>query len=269
MEHKNYLQQVRVQNPLIHCITNYVTVNDCANVLLACGASPVMADDSREVEEITALSAGLYLNIGTLHQRSIESMVLAGKKAQAMGKPIVLDPVGAGASTLRTQTATMLIEQVAPTVLRGNLSEVKALAGQAGQTRGVDVSSADTATEQNLPQVVAFAKTCAEKMNTVVAITGAIDIVADSKHAIVLRGGHAMMGKVTGTGCMLGALVTACVAANTHDVLHATATAVCMMGMCGQHAHARLTAQDGNATYRQYLIDAVYHATDDMLERQA
>ena len=130
------LENVRGKCPLIHNITNYVTVNDCANMVLACSASPIMADDAAEVEEITAICGGLNINIGTLNSRTVTSMLLAGKKANQLGHPVVLDPVGAGASKLRTDTAFRLLREVKFTVIRGNISEVKTLASGAGTTKG-------------------------------------------------------------------------------------------------------------------------------------
>lgn len=177
------LENVRGKCPLIHNITNYVTVNDCANIVLACGASPIMSDDQSEIEEITTICGGLNINIGTLNKRTIESMFLAGKRANALSHPVVLDPVGAGASKLRTETAQKLLEEVKFTVIRGNISEVKTLASGSGTTKGVDADVADKVSEENLDSAVAFAKAFAEKTRAVIAITGAIDIVADGKKA--------------------------------------------------------------------------------------
>jgi hydroxyethylthiazole kinase len=255
--------------PLIHNITNYVTVNDCANILLACGASPIMADDIAEVEEITTLCAGLNINIGTLNSRTIPAMFAAGKKARELGHPVVLDPVGAGASTLRTQTACRLLQEVGITVIRGNISEVKTLALGSGTTKGVDANLADVITEDSLLDAVKFAKSYAEKMNVLVVITGAIDIITDGARAICVRNGDPMMQRVTGMGCQLSALVTACVAANPDMVMEAAAAAVCAMGLCGEKALARMTAQDGNSAFRSYLIDAIYNLTGEELEREA
>ena len=192
------LENVRGKCPLIHNITNYVTVNDCANIVLACGASPIMSDDQSEVEEITTICGGLNINIGTLNKRTIESMFLAGKCANALSHPVVLDPVGAGASKLRTETAQKLLEEVKFTVIRGNISEVKTLASGSGTTKGVDADVADKVSEENLDSAVAFAKAFAEKTDAVVAITGAIDIVADGKKAYCIRNGHPMMSSITG-----------------------------------------------------------------------
>ncbi len=266
---KTYLQNVRERKPLIHNITNYVTVNDCANIVLACSASPIMADDKDEVEEITTICGGLNINIGTLNSRTIQSMLLAGKKANELGHPVLLDPVGAGASALRTNTAKQLLEEVHFTVVRGNISEIKTLAGASAATQGVDANVDDAVTEENLDQAVAFAKAFAASVNSVVAITGAIDIVCDAEKAYVIRNGHPAMSAITGTGCQLSALTTAYITANPEDVLGATAAAVCSMGLAGEIAHARLSELDGNSTYRNYIIDAIYNMTPEQLEEGA
>ena len=247
-------ENVRSTCPLIHNITNYVTVNDCANMVLACGASPIMADDAAEVEDITTICGGLNINIGTLNSRTITSMLLAGKKANALGHPVVLDPVGAGASRLRTDTAYRLLRDVKFAVIRGNISEIKTLASGAGTTKGVDADVADKVTEEN---------------GAVIAITGAIDIVADAQKAYVIRNGNPMMSSITGTGCQLSALTAAFVTANPGHPLEAAAAAVCAMGLAGEIAHKRLTPQDGNATYRSYIIDAIYNMTPEQLEEGA
>lgn len=266
---RTMLENVRKTCPLIHNITNYVTVNDCANILLACGGSPIMADDAEEVEEITTICGGLNINIGTLNQRTIPSMHKAGKKANELGHPVVLDPVGAGASVLRTKTAQELVEDVKFTVIRGNISEIKTLALGTGTTKGVDADIADQVTEENLPQAVEFAKTFAKKTGAVIAITGAIDIVADSEKAYCIHNGHPMMSMITGTGCQLSAITAAYVTANKETPLEAAAAAVCVMGICGEKAHERLGKQGGNASYRNYIIDAVCNLTGEELEKCA
>lgn len=268
MLHK-MLENVRKTCPLIHNITNYVTVNDCANMVLACGASPIMADDKDEVEDITAVCAGLNINIGTLNSRTVASMLLAGKRANQLGHPVVLDPVGAGASKLRTETAMRLVNEIRFSVIRGNISEIKTLASGSGTTKGVDADVADSVTEETLEDVVAFAKTFAEKTGAVIAITGAIDIVADGKKAYCIRNGHPMMSSVTGTGCQLSAMTAAFVTANPLHPLEAAAAAVSAMGLAGEIAHGRLSKQDGSATYRNYIIDAIYNMTPEVLEKGA
>lgn len=263
------LENVRKNCPLIHNITNYVTVNDCANVVLACGASPIMADDKEEVAEITTICAGLNLNIGTLNSRTIEAMLIAGKRANELNHPVVLDPVGAGASKLRTETALKLLKEVRVSVIRGNISEIKTLALGSATTKGVDADVADKVTEENLDEMLAFAKAFAKKTGAIIAITGAIDIVADGEKAYCIRNGHPMMSSVTGTGCQLSAMTTAFITANPTQMLEATAAAVCMMGYAGEIAYHRLGEMDGNATYRNYVIDAIYHMTPDSLEKGA
>ena len=263
---RNLFANVRAKSPLVHNITNYVTVNDCANIVLACGASPIMADDAAEVEDITSLCAGLNLNIGTLNSRTIPSMLLAGHTANRLGRPVVLDPVGAGASHLRTETALRLLREVKFTVIRGNISEIRTLAAGSGTTKGVDADTADKVTDETLDKTVAFAKAFAARTGAVVAVTGAIDIVADGERAFCIRNGHPMMSAVTGTGCQLSALTAAFCAAKP---LEAAAAAVCAMGLAGETAHSRLSRLDGNATYRDYIIDAIYNMTPEQLEEGA
>jgi hydroxyethylthiazole kinase len=254
----DFLDNVREKTPLVHNITNYVTVNDCANVLLACGASPIMADDTCDATEITTICNALNINIGTLNLRTIPGMLAAGKKAKECGHIVLLDPVGAGASSLRTKTAMDIIEEVKPDIIRGNVSEIKTLYFESGTTRGVDANVADKVSDENLSEMVEFAKKFCAKYSCVAAITGEIDIVCDSNRTYAIKNGNAMMSKVTGTGCMLSAISAAFAAANS-DTLKAVVAAVVAMGLCGEKAFARLTAQDGNATYRNYVIDAVYN----------
>lgn len=269
MSMKQCMENVRAKAPLIHNITNYVTVNDVANVLLACGGSPIMADDAGEVEEITAICNGLNINIGTLNARTIPSMHKAGARAAALGHPIVLDPVGAGASALRTETARSLVERVPFTVIRGNISEIKALAQGAGSTRGVDADVADAVTEDGLADAVRFAKGFAAAHRCIVAVTGAIDLVADGERCYVIRNGRPEMGRITGTGCQLSAVVAAYVAANPGNALEAAAAAVCLMGLAGEIGWSRMQPGEGNASYRGRIIDAVYCMTGDQLEAGA
>ena len=263
------LENVRMQVPLVHNITNYVTVNDVANVLLACGGSPIMADEAEEVEDITSICGGLNINIGTLNKRTIAGMLLAGKRAKELGHPVLLDPVGAGASALRTGTAIELMDTLHPTVIRGNISEIKTLASGSGTTKGVDADVADAVTEETLDQAVAFVKAFAKKTGAVVAVTGAIDLVGDDTRVYCIRNGNARMSSITGTGCQLSSMTAAFVTANPDRTLEATAAAVCTMGIAGEIAYDRLSAMDGNASYRTYIIDAVDRMTPEKLEKGA
>ena len=262
---KTEFENLRRICPLIHNITNYVTVNDCANMVLACGASPIMADDAAEVEDITTICGGLNINIGTLNSRTITSMLLAGKKANQLGHPVVLDPVGAGASRLRTDTAFRLLRDVKFTVIRGNISEIKTLALGSGTTKGVDADVADAVTEANLDAAVAFVKDFAAKSRAIVAITGAIDLVSDGRQCYIIRNGRPEMGKVTGTGCQLSGMMTAFVTANPENRLEAAAAAVCAMGLAGEIGWSRMAEGDGNATYRNRIIDAIYNMDGETL----
>ena len=265
----NCLDNVREKSPLIHNITNYVTVNDVANVLLACGGSPIMADDLGEVEEITSICGGLNINIGTLNSRTIPGMFAAGKKANALSHPVVLDPVGAGASTLRTKTALDLLRQVHFAVIRGNISEIKTLTQGSGKTRGVDADAADTVTDRNLDAMVDFAKAFAARTGATVAITGAIDLVADDRACYVIRNGRPEMSRITGTGCQLSGIAAAYAAANPGNRTEAVAAAVCLMGLAGELAFARMQPGDGNSTYRNRIIDAICNMDAETLNRGA
>ena len=263
------LKHVRATVPLVHNITNYVTVNDVANVLLACGGSPIMSDEPEDVVDITSICGGLNINIGTLHKRSIEGMFLAGARANELGHPVLLDPVGAGASALRTNTALALMDQVKFTAIRGNISEIKTLAFGSGHTKGVDADVADAVTEENLDSMVAFAKEFSKKTDAIIAITGAIDLVANGEHCYVIRNGRPEMSKITGTGCQLSGLMTAYLVANPDAKLEAAAAAVCMMGLAGEIAHAAMQPGDGNATYRNRIIDAIYNMDGETLNKGA
>ncbi len=264
-----YLENVRAITPLVHSITNYVTVNDVANAILACGGSPIMSDEPEDVEDITAICGSLNINIGTLNQRSIEAMFRAGHKAQELGHVLVLDPVGAGASRLRTDTAVRLMDELHFTVVRGNASEIKTLAFGSGTTKGVEADIADAVTEDNLGTAVAFAKDYAKKTGNIIAITGAIDLVSDSGRCFVIRNGRPEMSRITGTGCQLSGIMAAFLTANPENALEAAAAAVCAMGLAGETGQSYMKPEDGNSTYRNRIIDALYHMDGEMLEKGA
>ncbi len=263
------LENVRNTTPLVHNITNYVTVNDVANVLLACGGSPIMSDEPEDVEDITSICGGLNINIGTLNKSSIEGMFLAGKRAGELNHPILLDPVGAGASKLRTDTAVKLMKELDLTAIRGNISEIKTLALGSGTTKGVDADVADAVNEDSLSEAVSFAKDLANKTDTIIAITGAIDLVADAECCFVIRNGRPEMGRITGTGCQLSGMMTAFLVANPEAPLEAAAAAVCTMGVAGEMAWGLMQRGDGNSTYRNRIIDAIYNMSGDILDNLA
>ena len=266
---KTMLENVRAKSPLVHNITNYVTVNDVANVLLAAGGSPIMSDDAADVEDITSICGGLNINIGTLNKNTIPSMFLAGKKANALGHIVLLDPVGAGASRLRTDTANRLMQEVRFDAVRGNISEIKALCTGSGSTKGVDADAVDAVTEANLGNGVQLVKTFAAQTGCIIAVTGAIDLVSDGERCWCIRNGRAEMSRITGTGCQLSALMTAFLVANPDRKLDAAAAAVCMMGLAGEIGWANMQPGDGNSTYRNRIIDAIFNMTGDALEEGA
>ena len=266
---KECLENLRKQSPLIHCMTNYVTVNDVANALLAIGGSPIMSDDEAEVEEITSICNGLDLNIGTLNQRTIASMLKAGKKASSLHHPILLDPVGAGASKLRTKTAVSILESVDVKVIRGNVSELKALALGSTTTKGVDASSLDAITDDNLEKMITIFKDYAQKTKAIIAVTGAIDLVSDGKRCFVIRNGVKEMSRITGTGCMLSGMLPAFICANPDHLLEACASGVIAMGLAGEMGKSYLASYEGNASLRTRIIDALMVMTPEELEEGA
>ena len=266
---KEIMDNVRDRAPLVHNITNYVTVNDCANILLACGASPIMSDDEGDVEDITSICGGLNINIGTLNKNTIPSMFLAGRRSNELGHPVLLDPVGAGASRLRTETASALIKELKLAVIRGNISEIKALYGGSSTTRGVDADAADQVNDSNIDSVISFASAFSKDTGAVVAITGATDIITDGEQVCCIKNGDPMMSRVTGTGCMLSAMTAAFVVADPDRCFESVCAATIAMGLAGEVAKSRLSEQDGNSTYRNYLIDAVCNMSGDQLEKGA
>ena len=266
---KTMLENVRAKTPLVHNITNYVTVNDVANVLLAAGGSPIMSDDADDVEDITSICGGLNINIGTLNKNTIPSMFLAGKKANALGHIVLLDPVGAGASRLRTDTANRLMREVRFDAVRGNISEIKTLCTGSGTTKGVDADAVDAVMEANLDDGVALVKAFARQAGCIIAVTGAIALVSDGERCWCIRNGRPEMSRITGTGCQLSALTTAFLVANPGHKLEAAAAAVCTMGLAGEIGWANMQPGDGNSTYRNRIIDAIFNMTGDALEKGA
>lgn len=264
-----YVEQVRRKSPLIHNITNYVTVNDVANIILACGASPIMSDEVEEMEEVTSVCDGLNINIGTLQKNSIQSMFTAGKKANELHHALLLDPVGVGVSQLRTQTALGLMKKIDFDVIRGNISEIKTLANGSGTTKGVDANLADQITEENLEEMVDVVKEWSKQMHCILAITGAIDLVSDDKTCFVIRNGRKEMSQITGTGCQLSGMMTAYLASSSEHKLEAAAASVCAMGLAGEIGWEHMERYEGNATYRNRIIDAIYHMDEDILNKGA
>ena len=260
------LEQVRASTPLVHNITNFVVMNNTANALLSLGASPIMAHAPEEIDELINIVGGLVLNIGTLSTPWIDSMLLAGSTAHERGIPVVLDPVGAGASTLRTATALTIIRECAPTVVRGNASEIltlaaasgaasaervaSAMAAAGGGTRGVDSAHSG----EGLADV---AKSLAEHCGCTVVVSGATDTVTDGERAMLITGGHQLMPKVTGMGCTASAVVGAFAVA-VDDPFRAAISAMGVMSAAGAAA-AQKSA--GPGTLQLHFYDALYNLT--------
>ena len=267
MEYHKILSQVRERSPLIQCITNFVTVNDCANILLAAGASPTMAQDIREVEESVAGANGLVCNLGAIDL--VDSMILAGKRANQLGIPVVLDPVAAGGTALRRKLSAKLLSEVRFAAIRGNASEIRALAGQMSRGSGVDVSAWDAITPENLAQSVALISGLARQSGAVIAVSGVMDVVSDGTQTVLLHNGCATMARITGSGCMLTTLIGAFCAAVPEHPFEATCAAMAAMGVCGEIAEEkRLRNKTGNATFRTDLIDAVFNLTEQELKER-
>jgi hydroxyethylthiazole kinase len=241
------IERIRAEAPLVHNITNYVVMNTTANALLAIGASPVMAHALEEVEEMAGLARALVLNIGTLSQSWIESMIRAGHAAARRGIPIVLDPVGAGATRLRTETALRLLHQAPPSIIRGNASEIRALAHAEQGTKGVD--STHTA-----EQALDAAHILAGRFGCVVSISGAVDVIVAASRVVRLANGHPMMPRVTGLGCTATALTGAFAAVNP-SACEAAAGAMAVMGIAGEIAAEHAA---GPGSFQVQFLDALY-----------
>lgn len=249
---------------MVHSITNNVTINDCANIILAAGGTAIMAQDEREVEEITASSAALALNMGAL--RAQEAMLLAAREAKRLGHPVVLDPVAAGASRLRSEMCSRLLADGLVSVIRGNASEIRALAAGEEHAAGVEASALDRVTEKNLTESAAWLAAFSRKTSTVVLLSGAIDLITDGTRTAALRGGSALMSRITGAGCMLTSLTAAYCGANPNTLFEAAVTASGVMKVCGTLAERRVREEmEGTASFRTRLIDAVSLLTTEQL----
>jgi hydroxyethylthiazole kinase len=250
------LRELRERKPLVHQITNYVVMNETANATLALGALPVMSHAPEEVEEMAAVAGALVLNIGTLSDHWIEAMLLAGKAAAG---PIVLDPVGAGATRYRTETAKRLLDELDVAVVRGNPAEIATLAGREAEIRGVEsIAAADSGAE--------LARAAAQMLGTVAAVTGPTDHVSDGERVIAVSNGHELLGTVSGTGCMSTAVTGSFLAAKPGEPLEATAEALVAFGLAGEDA-----ARDakGPGTFHAALYDALYNLDPTTLDERA
>ena len=267
MDFEKQLSLVRERAPLVQCITNFVTVNDCANIVLAAGGSPSMADDVREAAEAVRGAAALVCNLGAI--AAVDAMLAAGKAANELGRPVVLDPVAAGNTALRRQESARLLSGVKFAAIRGNASEIRALARGELTGSGVDVSGEDAVTDATLPRTVETARLLAKQTGAVVAVSGPIDVVTDGEQTVLLRNGCATMARITGSGCMLTSMLGAFCGADPGHPFEATCAAIAAMGVAGYLAEERrLRNGTGNATFRTDLIDAVFNLTEEQLNRR-
>ncbi|NQZ78177.1 MAG: hydroxyethylthiazole kinase [Ekhidna sp.] len=238
---------LREQSPLVHNITNYVVMNNTANALLAIGASPVMAHAVEEVQEIAAISSALVINMGTLSPKWVEAMGLALEKANELGKPSVFDPVGVGASSYRTETAIKIMETYKPSVIRGNASEIMALAQFSSSTKGVD----STTSSEN---ALTAAQELSKKLSNTIVISGATDFIVTNNLAAKVTTGSAMMAKVTGMGCTATSIIGSTLAVNSDHHL-AAHHAMEIMGTAGNLAEEK---SDGPGSFQMNFLDALY-----------
>jgi hydroxyethylthiazole kinase len=253
------LRAIRDGKPLVHQITNYVVMNETANATLALGALPVMAHARDEVEEMVALAGALVLNIGTLSPHWVEAMLVAGKAANAAGTPLVLDPVGAGATRYRTDTARRILDEVDVTVLRGNAGEVATLVGVSAEVRGVEsIGAGDDPAE--------LARAAARNLGVVASVTGAVDHVSDGERGLAIANGHELLASVTGTGCMSSAITGCFLAAKGAEPLEAAAEALAAFGVAAEDA-----ARDasGPGTFHVNLYDALAALDPETLDGRA
>ena len=251
------LRKIRASKPLIHNITNFVVMNFTANVLLATGASPVMAHAENEVEEMVGFAGALVLNIGTLTDIWVESMLKAGRRATELGKPIVLDPVGAGATALRTAAAQKILAATKVSVVRGNASEILALGDRKKAGKGVDAL-------HSVEDAGAIAVDLARTLQTTLAITGPVDLVTDGERVVEIANGHRLMPTITGTGCAATAIIGAFLAVDP-DPVSAAATALAFFGIAGKKAGVMA---GGPGTFMIQLLDALYTLTPEDVQQR-
>lgn len=243
------IETLRHKRPLVHHITNYVTVNDCANVVLAIGASPVMADEEKEVEAMVSICHSLVLNIGTANERTLKAMIQAGKMANRKNIPVLLDPVGIGATPFRFESVQRLLEEVKFSVIRGNMAEIKTIAGESSKSAGVD--SLDDETDGGT-----IAKNLALKLGCVIAMTGKSDIVSNGHSTYRLENGDFNLTKVTGTGCMTSSLIGSFLG-SSNDALKSAIAGIWSMSIAGEIATYRLEKHQGIGSFKVYLMDAI------------
>ena len=268
------LSQIKEKNPLTHCITNSVTINDCANAVLAIGGSPFMAEDAEELEEVVTIADALVINIGKLSKEQINSMNVSAKVANETDTPIILDPVGVGVTELRNKTTMDLINNYNMAAIRGNITEIKSIAKLVGvidennTAKGVDVNIDDIITEENLSANGEIIRELAEKLDTTILASGPIDILSDGKTTIAIDNGDDMMPLITGSGCMLSSIVGSCIGGSTP--LEGSLVAILAMNIAGEKARAKVDEKnEGTGSFRTYLIDYLYKTNSESLIKES
>ena len=268
------LKDIREKNALTHCITNSVTINDCANAVLAIGGSPFMAEDAEELEEVVTIADVLVINIGKLSKEQIESMHISSKTANKTNTPIILDPVGVGVTELRNKTTMDLINDYDIAAIRGNITEIKAIAKLAGvldesnTAKGVDVNIDDIITEENLKDNGELICELASKLNTTILASGPIDILSDGNLTVAIDNGDDMMPLITGSGCMLSSIVGSCIGGS--NPFDGSLVAILAMNIAGERARAKVDEKDeGTGSFRTYLIDYLYKTDSETLIEKA
>ena len=257
------LDELKNKNPLTHCITNFVTVNDCANAVLAIGASPIMSEDIEEVAEVVSIADALVINIGKLSYEQVEAMKVSSAQANKINTPVILDPVGVGISQLRNKVTLELIENYKLTAIRGNITEIKTIAkltgiiSESNTAKGVDVSESDIITKDNLNENAKIISKLAANLDTVILASGPIDILSDGETTIAIDNGDEMMPQITGSGCMLSSIVGSCIGAT--NPLEGTLLAALLMTIACEKARAKVDNENaGTGSFRAYLIDYLY-----------
>lgn len=257
------LNEVKSKNPLTHCITNFVTVNDCANAVLAIGASPIMSEDIEEVAEVVSIADALVINIGKLSHEQVEAMKISSAQANKINTPVILDPVGVGISQLRNKVTLEIIENYKLAAIRGNITEIKTIAkltgiiSESNTAKGVDVSESDIITQDNLNENADVISKLAAKLDTVILASGPIDILSDGETTIAIDNGDEMMPYITGSGCMLSSIVGSCIGAT--NPLEGTMLAALLMTIAGEKARSKVDSENvGTGSFRAYLIDYLY-----------
>lgn len=253
------LLEIKKQNPLIHHITNYVTANDCANIVLALGGSPIMADCCEEVEEIVSMASALTLNLGTLNEKTANSMIIAGKKANRLKIPVILDPVGVGATQFRREMLKEILEEVEVAVIKGNLTEIKNIYGIREKAKGVDSVNDGIFYEEKKGLAIEVSK----KFKCITVITGKEDIITDGGKVYIVENGTPLLAKITGTGCMTASLISTCCSV-TENYLLASLLGVLIMGICGELATIE---NRGLGSFKVKLFDHISNFTKEELKK--